>query len=447
MKYKNLFLIFTIGLSITLFYLQKFYHDTNLNINFIVSSKISLNIALLIFALILHLTAHLIRAYKSNLLINPIRNVNTSFTFKILTISFLFNAILPFRIGELIRAHLLGKHLYISRSVMFLTILFERAIDGFIICILGISLSYLAFYNFDIYINEIHNLLLFVLTISTGILIFILCLYTQNKFLIKTTRQISNIFNCKIKNKLRFIVWSCIYGTNIVFKKINLKKYFFLSILMWACYLSSVIVLIKSLSINLNLVKELLISISAYPSVSFPSGPAYIGTYHYFFSEILKGIIQNHDEILFISIVTWCLLIIPIALTGLIFLFEKNSLKKNSILSFFNPKQEIQALSNIEYLNKLYRHKDISKEFNSFLDEYFNEAEISHELNKHEINGNMKLIKTLKGGSNAFTALIISNNLTCVRKIALIQHANKLKSQYNWILQKQHLKEIPKIID
>lgn len=63
----------------------------------------SFPIELFFIAVILQLSAHLLRAYKSKILIDPIRKTRGSKLFSYLSIGFLFNSILPFRIGELDR--------------------------------------------------------------------------------------------------------------------------------------------------------------------------------------------------------------------------------------------------------------------------------------------------------------------------------------------------------
>ncbi len=61
--------------------------------------------------------------------------------FKSLSIGCVFNFLFPFRLGEFIRAHLLGRHLLISRSAVFCTVLFERALDGLFLSLFFLALS------------------------------------------------------------------------------------------------------------------------------------------------------------------------------------------------------------------------------------------------------------------------------------------------------------------
>ncbi|MDD4351708.1 MAG: lysylphosphatidylglycerol synthase transmembrane domain-containing protein [Candidatus Gracilibacteria bacterium] len=444
MIYKKLIIVFILGLAVTGYFLHKFL--ISIEGNFALS-LLRLNLWIGLLAILLHLAGHLIRSYKSGILINPIRKSTQTLLFKSLSIGFLFNTILPFRIGELIRAHLIGKNLFISRTVVFITILFERAVDGLILCLL--SIAFIATSNSQLGIilgGILYQLIAFVFLASVLVFTLILLLYSQNKFLIGFIRKLSGIFNQKLRHKIRFISWSAIYGTNLVFKKSKMLRYLMLSVLMWGFYLGAIFLLLQITMPSFGYLKNALASVASYLSVSLPSGPAYLGSYHYFFSSIAGQLLPNSQDLFLISLLSWAVMVLPISLIGLFFLFYNKQDKRSRILNFFGTAKQTDTQKDQDPLHKLFRQSDVSAELENFLDAYFNHTEITHELNKLEMAGKVRLIKTFKGGSNAITALIWNGEKKCIRKFVLSQYEDKLKAQYDWIKQREEHPFLPKII-
>ncbi len=81
-------------------------------------------------ALIVYTVGYLLRAWRWEILIRPIRAVPAKQLFGPLVLGFFANNILPFRMGELVRAHITGQKFNISRTASLGTILLERLCDA-----------------------------------------------------------------------------------------------------------------------------------------------------------------------------------------------------------------------------------------------------------------------------------------------------------------------------
>jgi uncharacterized membrane protein YbhN (UPF0104 family) len=81
-------------------------------------------------ALLLYLGGYWSRARRVAQLLEPIKPVATGRVLPPLVIGFLFNNILPGRLGELIFAHLLGRREGISRTASFAVVVLSRILDG-----------------------------------------------------------------------------------------------------------------------------------------------------------------------------------------------------------------------------------------------------------------------------------------------------------------------------
>jgi glycosyltransferase 2 family protein len=82
-------------------------------------------------ALGVYLCGYLLRAYRWHFLIRPIKRIPSAELLGPMILGFFANNILPFRMGEFIRAHLTGRKFSISRTASLGTILLERLCDTF----------------------------------------------------------------------------------------------------------------------------------------------------------------------------------------------------------------------------------------------------------------------------------------------------------------------------
>lgn len=434
MKHWNLklwlILLTIIGLVISAYFLQSFLGQRGFDYRLVVNQKI---MVLIILAVAVQMSAHWVRAKKSQLLFSTIKENKTSVQFEGMSVGYLFNLILPFRLGEFFRAYYLGNKLSISKSVAFLAVVIERVFDAFVVTSIALLAGYLL-WGHNLYNSVYFYLALAILLGSLVIGFLVYVVYRQDDILLKTIYFSTSIFNNKIKDKIRLMSWSVIFGAHTILKKLKYSKYILLSFIMWFLYVTSVAILL--LPLGLSQIQSVVLSIGSYLSVSFPSGPGYIGTYQYYFSQIMMEVINNPQYILFYSLLTWLVLMIPISVIGIfVLVFNRRE----------EPKAEGKAYDHMLY--KLNREKDISSEFSNFLETFFSCNEVSKIINIHEISSKYKLVKSFRGGSNASTLLVWSNKKLYVKKITLPQYAGKLREQFLWLKERESLKNIPRVLN
>ena len=76
------------------------------------------------------------RAWRWQLMIAPLKPVPFRRVFPLLVIGFAWNVLIPLRVGELVRAHLLGRREGVSRPALLATVFVERVLDG--VCIVAL---------------------------------------------------------------------------------------------------------------------------------------------------------------------------------------------------------------------------------------------------------------------------------------------------------------------
>jgi len=73
--------------------------------------------------------SELIRTWRWQILVQPVKRTGFHLLFAVMNIGYMANNLLPLRLGELIRAHLLGKEARISRVSALATVVVERVLD------------------------------------------------------------------------------------------------------------------------------------------------------------------------------------------------------------------------------------------------------------------------------------------------------------------------------
>ena len=83
----------------------------------------------IILAILCAIVAHLFHAARWGLFITPFGETRKSYLYYSLSIGYLVNLVVPFRIGELARAFLLYKKTQINFSYILGTVIFDRIFD------------------------------------------------------------------------------------------------------------------------------------------------------------------------------------------------------------------------------------------------------------------------------------------------------------------------------
>lgn len=391
------------------------------------------SILVLFSAGMIQIAGHLLRAWKSYMMIKLIRQTKIRTLFKAEAIGSLFNVLLPLRLGEFIRAHLVGQSLSISRAAVFLMIIAERIVDGYIISLAAFSLTFFIPH----YLGRFYILICLIATsLLGGTMIFHIILYLiyrSDKWLLKLIYKFTDIFQERIKNRLRFIIWSCIFSLSVIVKRTPWFKYLSASVLMWILFFtSSAIIVTLTPSISPTINRIFTSSILPYLVAGTPLGPTYLHYYIDSYRSIIEGSI-DHLPLLTFGYINWLILVIPISICGIALIAISR-----------RPSKPVR--SSIEVMrDKLTRDIDISQEFSNFLDTFFSGTHLSRALVENEVTEKYQLIKTFKGGSNALTVLVWQEQLMQVKKITLPQYKSKLIAQRDWLVARKHLPSLPRV--
>lgn len=378
---------------------------------------------MLAVAVALQLIGHIIRAYKAQLLLGHVKASSTRFQFRALSIGYLFNTILPFRLGELVRARIIAGAMTISFSLALIFIIFERALDALILGVIGLIILSI--------IGTPHRALayymIFLVILGAVLLALLRMVHQQNKYILKCTYKTTALLNENLKHSFRFKAWTVIYGLQQSLKPRFLAYYLSLSVTSWVFYGASIFVLASYLLSNTQLLDRVVLAAAPYYGVAIPSGPANLGVFSHATNSVTSFLGLTATQTLSFNLLSWAVLVLPIATIGIVLLF----IKTKETFWDTRPKQA----SMVSLSNKLHRTEDISYEMASFLENYFSRNSLSQIVHRLELNNNFSLLKYFKGGSDAITILALQDGKQVVKKIIPLEFEDRLRAQHDWLVE------------
>lgn len=376
-------------------------------------------------AILLQVVGHLLRSVKHASLLNNVRPIRQSQVFRGQMIGFAINALLPFRVGEIVRAHYIGRSVQISRSAVFATILLERAIDLAVIAVIGTATAIVAFATGVPAVG-------FVPVLVTGLGLALLTTVIlamakrQPTWLLRAVAVVTAVFNDRLRNRARQVVWSFSHALDYALPdRRAVLRYGVLSAAMWLAYLGSIVVLVAVLVPHDAKAPGVLV-VAPYLGVTTTTGPAFFGPFIAHFGATAAGLLSDPMLIATVGLAIWAVLVLPSIVIGGICL-----LRVRLVDHVDGPATTIDALR-----NKLFRDLRTSDEFAHFLASHFEGHALSRVVSRLEATGRFTVLRTLKGGSNALALLVFENGRTVVKKITLPEHASKLHSQYEWLRER-----------
>jgi len=215
----------------------------------------------------------LIRAYRWKIMLYPIKDIRFSKSFSALTIGFMANGILPMRLGEIVRALVLGYDEKISRSAALATIVVERIFDIFVLLFL-----FSVFLILIPFPSQVKKISLFIFSVGLIAIVFLLFIISKPRLTIK----LFNFLPERINQKFQKTFLSFIEGLKIIKNWKLLALVTLLSFCLWSYIALINYTVFHALQIELPLYAAFIVMITVCLGISLPSAPGFVGTFHYF---------------------------------------------------------------------------------------------------------------------------------------------------------------------
>ena len=354
----------------------------------------------LIFAILFLSFAHYIKIIRQAQFIEIYEKPPKAVLSKALSITFILNMILPFKIGNLFRIIYPGRFMKNGKSFSFATIIIDLLLDFYTITFLYIILYLMK--------NNVKSSLLFYIIVSISIILVSILLFILKKYVKIIILHVCSIFNEAIKLKLLKTTWYSIISFKDMLKRINKTQLFFNTVLSMTCYIISYIFLVhffNSVKINLTFFDIF--------NMMYGSHNLFYSTLFTFYNTV------NLNGILYLLIYT----IVSIILIYILSYYYKIHHSKKTTAKY------IELFPQIHFRDQLI-----------FLEEYFSAMKGDYLKSYLEINRDVAILDDYSAGSNATTMLCSKDDKTFYRKYSIGSDAKKLNDQIEWI--KKHSRKL-----
>ena len=336
-------IVFVLGLAISVLCLYLIFKD--LDLEAFADAFRSFNLLWLIPSLFFFYWSMYLRAVRWGLLFRPRYQIPGRRLFGPLMICFAFNSILPGRLGEIVRAYLVGKTEKTGMPSALATVVSERIFDSVtLLTALGIALALLSPLNLDesvkVWNVEIDGSMLgpLIFTIVAVCVIAVvgaLCFMVPAgpPFMVRMARRVPGIPGRSARlakmsvavERLRTMVIQLIEGLARGFESVRdprtLLGIVAYSIVLWGMIALSNLMLAYGFDLTMSYVEAVAIMALIAVFIVIPAAPGYWGLYEAgaLFSLVVLGIEEDQSIGLAYAIVMHLVQFVPIVLIGLVF--------------------------------------------------------------------------------------------------------------------------------
>jgi uncharacterized protein (TIRG00374 family) len=224
---------------------------------------------------------YLFRNWRWQILIHPIKKVGYFSLLGPLFIGFFANNILPFRIGELVRAHITGQKIKISGSASLGTIFLERICD--MIAFLSTFIAAALFFPFPTDAKRAAALLAFFTTIAVAMLLLGI---RYQKHLRQWIKRLSLPEKWEIK--IQTMVENFIQGISGMHELRYVASALAVSLIVWTLEGTTLFLIVHAFPVAFSWPQAFFLLFFMGLSVTLPQAPGYVGTMEFFGAKALQ---------------------------------------------------------------------------------------------------------------------------------------------------------------
>ncbi len=232
-----------------------------------------------------------VRAARWHFLLRSLKAIPTRELFRTVVVGYMANDILPMRMGELVRAYVLGQTAKVSRTATLVTIVVERVFDGLTMLTFIVGASFLL--HFDDAILALRVRLVAVLFIAAIVGLTVLAGMPRR------VEQFAGLFlrylPASVRARAERLMRAFLAGLGALRNPFESGAVYVLSLLAWLCETSMYALIALGFSIALPFPVFLLAAAFANLVTIAPSTPGYVGVFDapIVYTLVLFGVNQN----------------------------------------------------------------------------------------------------------------------------------------------------------
>ncbi len=266
---------FVIGILISILFLDLALR--NIDFRIVLNSFKSIDLKYLALCIVFQFASLSCRAYLWKNILSYEKDARYSHLFEALLIGYMGNNILPFRMGEAMRAYTIGKKEEMSRTLAFASVILERLIDLFVL--LSFFLTLVFFIDLERWV-VLSGMVVFVFLLIV-ILIFYALAYDFLRIPSKLYYNIIRYIPESLIGTMERIAGSFLKGIKLIKNFRQALWLVFLSLLTWVLWTAILYFGLKAFHLDLPITASLLLAVVVNIGVMVPSSPGFIGVFQY----------------------------------------------------------------------------------------------------------------------------------------------------------------------
>jgi uncharacterized protein (TIRG00374 family) len=243
------------------------------------------------------------------------KKVSLLHAFEAIIIGYMGNNVLPFRMGELVRAYAMSKKEGLSKSLSLASIVLERILDVLSLLIFFAAL-FLSVQLADWLVMSGAVVLAFLILMVVLVYLAAADAWRFSSLLTKLLRH----FPATISHQAERITQSFIQGLALIKNGAQVIEVIFLSLMVWSVWAGGIYFCLKAFHLELPLTAPLLLVVVINMGVMIPSSPGFIGVFQYLCVVSLSFFAVPKETALGFSVLLHAIQYVPMTLLGWIFL-------------------------------------------------------------------------------------------------------------------------------
>ena len=278
------------------------------------------------------LLTFLFRAIRWDFLLMPTRKGRLHTLFSTILIGFMANNVLPLRLGEFVRAYVIGRREKVSVSASFATIVVERVFDGCtVILFMAVALLYSPFHLDPQTMAWVRTMSAFGILVYIAAIVFLVFVKIKIDLVIAVVEFMFG-WSPRVNQYLKKILQSFAIGLQSLGSSVLLLKVGFHSIMVWLAaagyYYVTMLAFTNapggSWGPETGFIGIMFLLSSIALGVMVPAGPGFVGTFQFACIIALTALGVDKTTAESYSIIAHAAQYVPVTATGIVYLYLYN---------------------------------------------------------------------------------------------------------------------------
>jgi glycosyltransferase 2 family protein len=272
------------------------------------------------------MTGYLLRSLRWQIILHPLYRVPYRAVFSVLMLGFATNNILPARLGEVVRAYLLGSRAGVPRSLSLATIVVERVFDGLTLLLLmavALQVAPVPLENDRLRLVEVASVGIF-----AGAVVGLVGLLILQKRAVALIGWLARPLPARVAGRLTTMADTFITGLGCLRHPGVVLRAGLCSLLVWGAEAASYAWVAAAFNLGLAPAQQvsaiLFLVVFVNLGIMIPSAPGYIGTFQFFARLALTAFAVSAERAVGLAVVSHGMQYVLVTGIGLVLLWRQH---------------------------------------------------------------------------------------------------------------------------